>query len=118
MTCPTRPRPTYTTASSAPAITAAVEVRRTTFAPIPPPVCPSEVTTIMPKASAAIESIVMYPSSKPAARGVLVYSPVGASWEAGNEARERNTSRMRSPSRMGVSILPRLSMMLRGFQHR
>ena len=40
-------------------MSAAVEVRRTTLAPMPPPVCPSDVTTIMPKAKAAMESIVM-----------------------------------------------------------
>ena len=40
-------------------MTAAIEVRRTTFTPMPPPVCPSEVTTMMPKARAAMESIVM-----------------------------------------------------------
>ena len=97
---------------------AAVEVRRTTFAPMPPPVCPSDVTTMMPKARAAIESIVMYPSNRPAARGVAEYSPVGASWEAGRDARHKKTRRTRRPSRMGVRILPRLSMIVPGFQHR
>ena len=52
-------------------MSAVTEVRRTILAPMPPPVRSREVTTTMPKASAAIESIVMYPSSRPDVRGAL-----------------------------------------------
>ena len=97
---------------------AAVDVRRTTFAPIPPPVCPSDVTTMMPNARAAIEvhRHVALEEARGQGRGSVL--AVGASCEAGSDARHRKTRRTRSPSRIGVRILPRLSMILPGFQHR